>query len=64
MNSEMNRLMTAHRTIIELVLLEGKSVEEASKIMGIPEATARSRLRLAYKTLTDLAISVDLNPAA
>jgi RNA polymerase sigma-70 factor (ECF subfamily) len=43
-----------HREIIDLVYYHEKSVEEVAKIVGIPEATVKTRMFYARKRLGDL----------
>ena len=49
----LNRLLPAHREVIELVDFALKSIEEASEIIGIPHATTKTRLFYARKSLVD-----------
>jgi RNA polymerase sigma-70 factor, ECF subfamily len=48
------RLSTEHREIIDLVYYHEKSVEEVSGIVGIPEATVKTRMFYARKKLGEL----------
>jgi RNA polymerase sigma-70 factor, ECF subfamily len=48
------RLSTEHREIIDLVYYHEKSVEEAAGIVGIPEATVKTRMFYARKKLAEL----------
>ncbi|MFZ5734025.1 MAG: sigma-70 family RNA polymerase sigma factor [Pseudomonadota bacterium] len=48
------RLSPAHREIIDLVYYHEKSVEEAGEIIGIPQATVKTRMFYARKQLADL----------
>lgn len=50
----LNRLLPAHREVIQLIDVASKSVEEASEIVGIPQATIRTRLFYARKALVDV----------
>jgi RNA polymerase sigma factor (sigma-70 family) len=50
----LDRLLPAHREVIELVDLSSKSVKEASEIIGIPQATIKTRLFYARKALADV----------
>jgi RNA polymerase sigma-70 factor, ECF subfamily len=50
----LNRLSTEHREIIDLVYYHEKSVEEVSGIVGIPEATVKTRMFYARKKLAEL----------
>jgi len=47
-------LSTEHREIIDLVYYHEKSVEEAAEIVGIPEATVKTRMFYARKKLSEL----------
>ena len=47
-------LSPEHREIIDLVYYHEKSVEEAARIVGIPEATVKTRMFYARKKLSDL----------
>jgi RNA polymerase sigma-70 factor (ECF subfamily) len=48
------RLSSEHREIIDLVYYHEKSVEEVSGIVGIPEATVKTRMFYARKKLSEL----------
>ncbi len=48
------RLSQAHREIIDLVYYHEKSVEEAGEIIGIPQATVKTRMFYARKQLADM----------
>ncbi len=47
-------LSADHREIIDLVYYHEKSVEEVAKIVGIPEATVKTRMFYARKKLSEL----------
>jgi RNA polymerase sigma-70 factor (ECF subfamily) len=47
-------LSAEHREIIDLVYYHEKSVEEVSQIVGIPEATVKTRMFYARKKLGEL----------
>ena len=47
-------LSAEHREIIDLVYYHEKSVEEAAEIVGIPEATVKTRMFYARKKLAEL----------
>lgn len=47
-------LSAEHREIVDLVYYHEKSVEEASRIVGIPEATVKTRMFYARKRLAEL----------
>jgi RNA polymerase sigma-70 factor (ECF subfamily) len=47
-------LSAEHREIIDLVYYHEKSVEEVAQIVGIPEATVKTRMFYARKRLADL----------
>ena len=48
------RLSPAHREIIDLVYYHDKSVEEVGTIVGIPQATVKTRMFYARKQLADM----------
>jgi RNA polymerase sigma-70 factor, ECF subfamily len=50
----LDRLSTEHREIIDLVYYHEKSVEEVAGIVGIPEATVKTRMFYARKKLGEL----------
>lgn len=50
----LNGLSTEHREIIDLVYYHEKSVEEVAEIVGIPEATVKTRMFYARKKLAEL----------
>lgn len=48
------QLSPDHREIIDLVYYHEKSVEDVAKIVGIPEATVKTRMFYARKKLSDV----------
>ena len=50
----LTRLSNEHREIIDLVYYHEKSVEEVAGIVGIPEATVKTRMFYARKKLSEL----------
>ena len=50
----MMSLSSEHREIIDLVYYHEKSVEEVAEIVGIPEATVKTRMFYARKKLAEL----------
>jgi len=50
----LSALSAEHREIIDLVYYHEKSVEEAAAIVGIPEATVKTRMFYARKKLSEL----------
>jgi RNA polymerase sigma-70 factor (ECF subfamily) len=50
----LGRLSNEHREIIDLVYYHEKSVEEVASIVGIPEATVKTRMFYARKKLSEL----------
>jgi len=57
-------LSSEHREIIDLVYYQEKSVEEVSQIVGIPEATVKTRMFYARKKLSGLLKSAGVERAA
>jgi len=47
-------LSPEHREVIDLVYYHEKSVEEVAEIVGIPEATVKTRMFYARKKLSEL----------
>ena len=50
----LNALSAEHREVIDLVYYHEKSVEEVASIVGIPEATVKTRMFYARKKLSEL----------
>ena len=50
----LTKLSAEHREIVDLVYYHEKSVEEAAGILGIPEATVKTRMFYARKKLSEL----------
>ena len=50
----LTKLSTEHREIIDLVYYHEKSVEEVAAIVGIPEATVKTRMFYARKKLGEI----------
>ena len=50
----LSKLSAEHREIIDLVYYHEKSVEEVAGIVGIPEATVKTRMFYARKKLSEL----------
>jgi len=50
----LNKLSAEHREIVDLVYYHEKSVEEVAEIVGIPEATVKTRMFYARKKLSEL----------
>jgi len=50
----LTKLSAEHREIIDLVYYHEKSVEEVSKIVGVPENTVKTRMFYARKRLGEL----------
>ena len=59
-----DNLSPAHREIINLFYCREKSIAEVSEIVGIPHATARSRLFYARKQLARILVSAGFEAAA
>ena len=50
----LTRLTAEHREVIDLVYYHEKSVEEVAEIVGIPEATVKTRMFYARKKMSEL----------
>ena len=50
----LTKLSAEHREIVDLVYYHEKSVEEVAAIVGIPEATVKTRMFYARKKLSEL----------
>ena len=50
----LTRLSAEHREVIDLVYYHEKSVEEVATIVGLPEATVKTRMFYARKKLSEL----------
>lgn len=50
----LTKLSAEHREVIDLVYYHEKSVEEVAEIVGIPEATVKTRMFYARKKLSEL----------
>jgi RNA polymerase sigma-70 factor (ECF subfamily) len=50
----LQRLSPEHREVIDLAYYHEKSIEEVAKIIGIPEATVKTRMFYARKKLSEL----------
>ncbi len=48
------RLSAAHREIVDLVYFHEMSVEEAGRVIGIPQATVKTRMFYARKALAEM----------
>jgi RNA polymerase sigma-70 factor (ECF subfamily) len=59
----LGKLSPAHREIIDLVYYHEKSVAEVSKIVGIPQATVKSRMFYARKQLAGFLVSAGFEAA-
>jgi RNA polymerase sigma-70 factor, ECF subfamily len=57
----LTKLSAEHREIVDLVYYHETSVEEAAGILGIPEATVKTRMFYARKKLSELlkALGID-----
>jgi RNA polymerase sigma-70 factor (ECF subfamily) len=58
------RLSREHREIVDLVYYHEKSVEEVARIVGIPEATVKTRMFYARKKLLGLLKAAGVDRAA
>ena len=54
MREVIDRLSDEHREVIDLVYYHEKSVREVSEIVGIPEATVKTRMHYARKSLGEM----------
>ena len=50
----LSKLSADHREIVDLVYYHEKSVEEVAEIVGIPEATVKTRMFYARKKLSEI----------
>ena len=50
----LEQLSREHREVIDLVYYHEKSIEEVAEIVGIPEATVKTRMFYARKKLSEL----------
>ena len=50
----MSGLSTEHREILDLVYYQEQSISEAAEVLGIPEATVKTRMFYARKKLSEL----------
>jgi RNA polymerase sigma factor, sigma-70 family len=50
----LSKLSAEHREIVDLVYYHEKSVEEVAGIVGIPEATVKTRMFYARKKLSEI----------
>jgi RNA polymerase sigma-70 factor (ECF subfamily) len=57
LRASIEKLSPAHREIIDLIYYREKSVTEASKLIGIPHATVKSRMFYARKQLARILVS-------
>jgi RNA polymerase sigma-70 factor (ECF subfamily) len=55
------QLSTEHREVIDLIYYQEKSVREISDIVGIPEATVKTRMFYARKNLSALMAQAGLD---
>ena len=58
------KLSAAHREIVDLVYYRENSVAEASEILGIPQATVKSRMFYARKQLARILVGAGLEVTA
>jgi RNA polymerase sigma-70 factor (ECF subfamily) len=49
-----NRLSPEHRAVLDLVYYHEQSIEDVSSVLGIPEATVKTRMFYARKRLSEL----------
>ena len=54
MRAAMQGLSSEHRELLDLVYYQEQSVSEAAEILGIPEATVKTRMFYARKKLSEL----------
>lgn len=57
MKAAMQGLSTEHREVLDLVYYQEQSVSEVAEILGIPEATVKTRMFYARKKLSELLVA-------
>jgi RNA polymerase sigma-70 factor (ECF subfamily) len=50
----LGRLSTEHGEVVDLVYYHGKSVKETAQVLGVPEATVKTRMFYARRKLAEL----------
>jgi len=60
----LTQLSAAHREIVDLVYYHGKSIAEVAEIVGVPEATVKTRMFYARKRLAALLAAHRFDAAA
>jgi len=60
----LKQLSSAHREIVDLVYYHGKSIAEVAEIVGVPEATVKTRMFYARKRLAALLAAHSFDAAA
>jgi RNA polymerase sigma-70 factor (ECF subfamily) len=64
LRASLTQLSPAHREIVDLVYYHGKSIAEVAEIIGVPQATVKTRMFYARKRLADLLGAQGLDAAA
>ena len=50
-----------HKTVVDLVYYQERSVAEVAEILGIPEATVKTRMFYARKKLSELMLAAGID---
>ncbi len=56
-----NQLSADHRSVMDLVYYQERSVSEVAEIMGVPEATVKTRMFYARKKLSELLLAAGVD---
>ena len=56
-----NQLSADHRSVMDLVYYQERSVSEVAEIMGIPEATVKTRMFYARRKLSELLLAAGVD---
>ena len=56
-----NKLSADHKSVMDLVYYQERSVTEVAEILGIPEATVKTRMFYARKKLSELLLAAGVD---